>query len=231
MNEYRIDHGSPVSGEELIARFRPLLSREVERYMSRLGDLADSFAEDLWQVAAMGLPKAASSFDPAKSPAIVPYLRRGIDMAIRAELSDNLRLIRLPRRVLENARKLRNAEGDDESLMEQTGFSRQVIATVRKGLASEDVLPLDSLADPSYIISSGSSFEDGVVEEMMLDSLSGSIESLGPEERFVIKAYSGAFGAQKLPVGEIARRFSSSPYIIEVMVDHIIHALRFDLSA
>ena len=114
--------------EEMLSIYKPLILTEVSKYLRKLGNLADSMADDLEQAGSMGLLSALSSFDSSKSPVLIPYLRRGIDMAIMKELTDNLRTIRQPREVVKRARALKRAmnakpDAGEEELMALSGLS------------------------------------------------------------------------------------------------------------
>ena len=54
--------------EEMLSIYKPLILTEVSKYLRKLGNLADSMADDLEQAGSMGLLSALSSFDSSKSP-------------------------------------------------------------------------------------------------------------------------------------------------------------------
>ena len=128
--------------EEMLSIYRPLILTEVSKYLRKLGNLADSMADDLEQAGSLGLLSALSSFDSSKSPVLIPYLRRGIDMAIMKELTDNLRTIRQPREVVKRARALKRAmnakpDAGEEELMALSGLSASEMKSARLGLDAE----------------------------------------------------------------------------------------------
>ena len=223
------------SKAEMLSKYKPLIRAEVARYIRKLGDLASGMEEDLEQAASVGFLTALSSFDPGKSPAIVPYLRRGVDMAIMSELTDNLRLIRQPRYVQGFARKLRRAalddpDADDESLCRQTGLDPNELALARKAISAEDICHIDAFPDLGDSIPSESMFEDGVAEDIMVDQLRRAIDNLDSDDSFIIRSYSGAFGTEKLSLDQLARHFSYSLFLISARIRHIMYALSFDLN-
>ena len=167
-----------MDSSELLIRFQPLMEGEVRRYAAIIGRVASGVEDDLRQCAALGFLSALSSFDPKRSPAFIPYVRNGIGMAIRKEISDNLRMIRQPKGTLEKARVLRRAyaeaaaEGidiaDDAEMMRLTGFSPLVLRNARRSLEREEMMELDSLPGD---IAAEASHEDEVIKGMMVEEL------------------------------------------------------------
>lgn len=227
-----------MDSSELLIRFQPLMEGEVRRYAAIIGRVASGVEDDLRQCAALGFLSALSSFDPKRSPAFIPYVRNGIGMAIRKEISDNLRMIRQPKGTLENARVLRRAyaeaaaEGidiaDDAEMMRLTGFSPLVLRNARRSLEREEMMELDSL--PGDIVATAS-HEDAVIEGMMVRDLEKAIGRLDPEDAFIIKAYAGVFGERKLSIAEIASRLSLPSRTVRSRLERIRKALGVMLAA
>lgn len=223
---------------DLLTRFQPLMEGEVRRYAAIIGRPISGVEDDLRQCAALGFLSALSSFDPERSPAFIPYARNGIDMAIRKEVSDNLRMIRQPRGTLEKARVLRRAyadaaaEGidlpDDTELMRRTGFSLLMLRNARRSLEREEMVSLDAI--PGDIVAVPS-HEDEVIEGMMVGALERAIGRLDPEDAFIIKAYAGVFGERKLSIAEIASRLSLPSRTVRSRLERIRKALGVMLAA
>ena len=220
---------------ELVSAYMPLIKHEVSRYIRKLGDIADAMVDDIEQAASLGLVSAYEAFDPDRSPALIPYLRRGIDMAIMKELSENLRLIRQPRGVQTHARALRKAlleapAADDGDLRIRLSLTQKQLDAAKRSIAADDIYYLDASDDNDNIAMEEEGFEENVLDSIMVDSLRTAIDNLSEDESFIIRSYSGAFGAKKLTAMQIARHFSYSPYLLNVRLEHIMYALSFDLS-
>ena len=227
-----------MDSSELLIRFQPLIEGEVRRYAAIIGRVASGVEDDLRQCAALGFLSALSSFDPKRSPAFIPYVRNGIGMAIRKEISDNLRMIRQPKGTLEKARVLRRAyaeaaaEGidiaDDAEMMRLTGFSPLVLRNARRSLEREEMMELDSLPGD---IAAEASHEDEVIKGMMVEELEKAIGRLCAQDAFIIKAYAGAFGEERLSVGEIASRLSLPLRTVRSRIERIRKTLGMMLAA
>lgn len=223
---------------DLLVRFRPLLEGEVRRYAAIIGRPISGVEDDLRQCAALGFLSALSSFDPERSPAFIPYARNGIDMAIRKEVSDNLRMIRQPRGTLEKARVLRRAyadaaaEGidlpDDTELMRRTGFSLLMLRNARRSLEREEMVSLDAI--PGDIVAVPS-HEDSIIEKTLVGDLEKAIGRLDAQDAFIIKAYAGVFGEEKLSIGEIASRLSLPSRTVRSRLERIRKMLGMMLAA
>ncbi len=220
--------------EEMLSIYKPLILTEVSKYLRKLGNLADSMADDLEQAGSMGLLSALSSFDSSKSPVLIPYLRRGIDMAIMKELTDNLRTIRQPREVVKRARALKRAmnakpDAGEEELMALSGLSASEMKSARLGLDAEAIVYIDAVPEAESFVPVQEGFEEEIVGGMMIDELKAAIDALESDDRYIIKAYSGAFGEEKRSLKQLARHFSYSLYLMQQRLEHILYAVRFDL--
>ena len=220
----------------ILSLYRPLILHEVGRYVEKIGDMAQAMMDDLVQVASLGLLSALDSFDPGRSPAIIPYLRKGVDMAIMGELSRNLRLIRQPKGVQASVRSLRracieNPGADDDAICRAAGLSPAELVLARKAIASEELFHIDADPDACGLINDGCGFEDEVADNAMVGDLECAIDRLDDDDKFIIKAYTGTFGERKLTDRQLAGRLSCSIYLIHARIRHIMYALSFDLGA
>lgn len=214
--------GDRKAEETLLEAFTPMLRSVAAEYL----DAAEGREEmdDLMQIASMGFILALRRFDPDISPAFIPYVRYGARMAIRDHLCSSMRLIRLPKGMVERVSKLSHAyrtleeEGNEhpseEDLMAMTGFSRTVLARTERARRMQLPMSLDHEygdgSSASSFIPSAECVEEEAEAVLMEDRLRGIVSRLSCIDRFVISAYYGAFGSRKLGSGEIARRLSVS---------------------
>jgi RNA polymerase primary sigma factor len=89
----------------LLACHLPLVRAVASRYRDYGLPL-----DDLVQEGSVGLLEAIDHYDSSRGPTFEPYARFRVRRAIRNALTDQARLIRLPKQVVERRRELRRAE-------------------------------------------------------------------------------------------------------------------------
>ncbi|KAB8163808.1 SigB/SigF/SigG family RNA polymerase sigma factor [Streptomyces sp. 3MP-14] len=126
---------------DVTAAWLPMAERLARGYRGR-----GESAEDLSQVAALGLVKAVRGFDPGRGHAFESYAVPTIVGEIRRHFRDHLWGVHVPRRTQELRNRVRSARHqlagrvddrppDEAALAEASGLSRQ---EVRQGLAALD---------------------------------------------------------------------------------------------
>ncbi|SOD63166.1 RNA polymerase sigma-B factor [Streptomyces zhaozhouensis] len=126
---------------EVTAAWLPMAERLARGYRGR-----GESAEDLTQVAALGLVKAVRGYDPERGHAFESYAVPTVVGEIRRHFRDHLWGVHVPRRTQELRNRVRGARAeldgrvddrpvDEGELAEASGLSRQ---EVRQGLAALD---------------------------------------------------------------------------------------------
>ncbi|MBY8879710.1 SigB/SigF/SigG family RNA polymerase sigma factor [Actinacidiphila acidipaludis] len=119
--------------QELVMAWMPMARRLARRYRDR-----GEFAEDLEQVAALGLIKAVDGFDPGYGHAFATYAVPTIDGELKRHFRDYTWAVHVPRSVKEKRAKVRTAIQQME-----TGVSKGTPAAsdlaARTGLPEADV--------------------------------------------------------------------------------------------
>ncbi len=137
----------PRAKEEFFERYRELLHRFAHRYHSdRLP------YEDAFQLAALGMWKAVSRFDPSRGISFITFAYPTIEGELKKHYRDHLELIRMPRPLrdlrhrLEAERRAMEQEGlrpDVPLLAERLGVSEEEIIEVLAAHRCENVFSLD----------------------------------------------------------------------------------------
>lgn len=135
--------------EELVTAWLPLARRLAGRYRNR-----GESAEDLRQIAAVGLLKAVDGFDPELGTAFIGYAIPTITGEIKRHFRDHMWSVHVPRRVQELRNRVREARyelqaaGSDEpgigDLAEHTGLTEAEVRTGLEALHSFSTLSLDA---------------------------------------------------------------------------------------
>lgn len=199
--------------------------------------------EDLVQEGSIGLLDAIDHFDPCRGPTFEPYARFRVRRAIRNALTDQARLIRLPKQIVERRRALDGAEArlaaagqrpTPADLAAATGLSVTAVLEARTA-----VLPPVSLDEP--ILPDGSALESLVadpaatdpavdtLEHEQGDLLGGALARLPERQRQVVSAQWGLNGAPSTNATELARELKLSPRRTQTIGQDALHNLRRDL--
>jgi RNA polymerase primary sigma factor len=166
--------GDRFSQERLITEYLPVVRAIASRYR----DLGIPL-EDLVQEGSLGLLEAVSRFDARRSDDFQSYARFRIRRAIRNSLTEQSRLIRLPKQVVERRRAIDAAEArlrgsvgrmpTISELVEATGLSFEAIGAAR-AVGTRPV----SLDEP--VLDDGSPLESLVVDGASPDPLDATAE-------------------------------------------------------
>ncbi|MEU1039411.1 SigB/SigF/SigG family RNA polymerase sigma factor [Streptomyces sp. NPDC005907] len=127
--------------EELVGAWLPMAERIAGRFRGR-----GESAEDLCQVAALGLVKAVDRYDPARGNAFESYAIPTITGEIKRHFRDHMWLLHVPRRVQDLRNRVRTAvkelsqtaPGHNPSLAEIAAEAQLTEDEVRTGLEALD---------------------------------------------------------------------------------------------
>jgi RNA polymerase sigma-B factor len=121
------------SREALARQFLPLAHRLARRYVR-----SSEPADDLKQVAALGLLKAIDRFDPSRGPNFASYAIPTILGELRRYFRDSTWAVHVPRAAQERAQAIEAAQEELSNLNGAPPTIEEIAAHL--GLASEDVL-------------------------------------------------------------------------------------------
>jgi RNA polymerase primary sigma factor len=206
--------------ERLVRRHLNLVRRVAGTYRDR--GLA---LDDLVQEGSLGLLDALDRYDPARGTEFELYARFRVRRAIRNALTDQARLIRLPKQVVERRRAVERAEArlvaagkrpTPADLAAATGLSLASVLDARAAPQAPisldqpvlpDGSPLESLlADPAA--------GDPAVETLDREqkaTLQAAVAKLPPRKRRVVEAHWGLDGRRPRNGVDLARELRLSP--------------------
>jgi RNA polymerase sigma-B factor len=234
--------GESVLTPDLLARARAGDARARERVVRELMPVAERvawkfatahhLAEDLTQVAGIGLLKAIDRYDPSREAAFVTYAHALMTGEIRRHVRDS-RMIRIPRPIYEEVPRFQRTL---DSLQRELGRSpsRQEIATAME-LSTEEVVEIADAALTAHHVSLDSAIEqaggetsiggeDYSFEQVEAGAdLAPMLRALSPRERMVLDLRF----TEGLSQSEIARGMEISP----TQVARIIRGALAKLSA
>ncbi len=197
--------------------------------------------DDLVQEGSLGLLEAIHRYDPARGPGFAAFARFRIRRAMRNALTDQARLIRLPKQIVERRRALDRAEArlvasgkrpTPAELAAATGLSPKAVLEARA--ATQAPLSLDAPVLPD-----GSALEGLVVDPVVKDpqaetleregmaSLRSALAKLPPRQRCVVEARWGAGGAAN--AAEVAQELGLSSRRAQTLRQDALYALRDEL--
>jgi RNA polymerase primary sigma factor len=222
-------------------------ARVVEHHLPLVRALASRYRElglpfeDLVQEGSIGLLQAIDHYDSGRG-AFEPYARFQVRRAIRNALTDQARLIRLPKQITDRRRLLDRTEArlvaagrrpTPIDLAAATGLSLQTVLEART--AAQSQLSLDApLAD-------GSTVESLVADTHAADPAAETIRSeesallrralwrLSARERYVLSEQFGLHGATTASPRELAHTLELSPRRTQTIGHQALAALRREL--
>jgi RNA polymerase sigma-B factor len=148
--------GDPRARDRITRELMPVAERVARKFAS-----ASHPAEDLAQVASIGLLKAIDRYDPAHETAFTTYAHALMVGEIRRHVRDS-RMVRIPRSIYEQVPRFQRTF-DDLRLQLGRAPSRQEIARAM-GLSKEDVIEIADAAVNSQHVSLDTALEDGTAE-------------------------------------------------------------------
>jgi RNA polymerase primary sigma factor len=199
--------------------------------------------DDLVQEGSIGLLDAIDHYDARRGPGFETYARFRVRRAIRNALTDQARVIRLPKQVVERRRVLDQAEAallargvrpTPAKLADTTGLTVAAVREARRASQAtvslnEPLLPdgsaLESLvADPA----AGDPAADTVGHEQGV-LLRRALAHLPERQRQVISARWGVDDAPERSATELARELKLSPRRTQTIGYDALNALREEL--
>jgi RNA polymerase primary sigma factor len=227
--------GDGSARDRLVSTYLPLVGAVAARYR----DYGMS-VEDLVQEGSIGLLDAIHHYETDRGPEFVAYARFRIRRAIRNALTQQARLIRLPKQVVERRRALAQAEARLNAggrrptvadLAAATGLSVSAVIEARSATQApvsldEPLLahgaPLEMLvADPSV-----SDPEVEIIEHEQRELLVRALAELPDRQRLVVIAQLGLDRKEPASAVELAAELSLSPRRTQTLGQDALYALR-----
>ena len=215
--------GDADSREKVIENFEPLIESIASSYFNSIHMDSAVGREDLVQEGYFGLLNAMETFDYSKGRNYKNYFEYAIRTAMRLELSNNSRAIRIPRFMLERIRKIENTiailerEGEDtgiSSIARRSGLKERDVKTALDAYGHQNILSLDMKAYDDDDEASLSDFIEcrelvGYEDRILLEKLNEAIDALPDDERSIIEALYG-FSGKPVSVSSLACQFGES---------------------
>lgn len=228
-------HGDRDARDQLFSTHLPLVRLVATRYRGYGLPL-----EDLIQEGSIGLLDAVEHYDPDRGAAFEPYARFRIRRAIRNALTEQARLIRNPKQIIERRRAIDRAEADllaggkshtVTDLAAATGLS--VRAVLEAQASSNTPLSLDQpvlpdgstlaalVADPAV---SDPAFE--AIAHEQAEVLALALAQLSERQRRVVSARWGLGGQTPATGTELAAELGLSPRRTQAIGQEALFELR-----
>jgi RNA polymerase primary sigma factor len=222
--------------DRLVRGHLPLIRSLARRY----GGYGLPF-DDLVQEGALGLLEAIGRYDSARGSDFASFARFRIRRAMRNALTEQARVIRLPKHVVERRRVLDRAEARLLAAGERPTPARLAAAT---GLPLEAVLATRAVAQAPLSLDApalpdGSALETLVADPLVEDpqaetleregaaSLRSALAKLPPRKRRVVEARWGFGGGAK--AADVAHELGLSPRRAQTLGQDALYALRDEL--
>ncbi len=227
--------GDRPSRECLVGEYLPVVRSIALRYRS-LG----LPVEDLVQEGSLGLLEAIEHYEPERSPDFDAYARFRIRRAIRNALTEQSRLIRLPKQIVERRRAIERAEASIKSatghtptpveLAAATGLSpATVIATRSIGTTpvslDQSVLEDGSTLETLVADSSARDPEDETVEHEQAQEVDDAVATLPPRQREIVSRHFG-LDRDAEQIAEVAATLHVSQQRARAIERDALYALR-----
>jgi RNA polymerase sigma factor (sigma-70 family) len=231
--------GDAAARERVVAEDLDLIRAVASRYRDFGLPL-----EDLVQEGALGLLDAVERFDPARGVEFETFARFRIRRAIRNALTEQARLVRLPKHVVERRRALAAAESrliaahgttpTPEELAAATGLSTAAVVEARA--AAITPISLDALAtiegSPLGSLVADASTPDpeaAVLDEERRRAVRDAVGRLSPRQREVISRHFGLDGTED-SVAAVAEDLNLSERRTRTIQCDALHRLADELS-
>lgn len=196
--------------------------------------------DDLVQEGSLGLLEAIEQFDPKRSPDFERFARFRVRRAVRAALTDQSRVVRLPKHIVERRRAihrtataLRVATGRTptvEELAEATGLSPDTVLDANA--AGIEIVSLDepALSDGSSLSTvmadpAASDPQDELLRRERVARLRSGLDALPPRQRAMVVRHWGLDGAPTT-TSELASELHVSAGRVRAIANSALYALR-----
>ena len=213
--------GDRRSREQVVTAYLGLVRSVASRYR----DLGLPF-DDLVQEGSVGLLEAIDRFDPSRGATFDAYARFRIRRAIRNALTDQSRLIRLPKQVVQRRRAIGAAEArlaaeaagrpaTPVQLAAATGLSVDAVENARSaGLApislDERLLPDGSSLENVIADSTAADPELSALEHEQAELLKAALDELPNRQRYILDHRWGISG-EPVTIADLAAELDLSP--------------------
>ena len=232
--------GEAEARERVIENFEPLIESIASSYINSIHMDSAVGRDDLVQEGYFGLLNAMDSFDYSKGRNYKGYFEYAIRTAMRLELSNNSRAIRIPRFMLERIRKIEGAidrlekEGREASIGNIalcTGLKDRDVKTALDAYGHQNILSLDMKAYDDDDEASLTDFIEcreivSYEDRILLDKLDKALKSLPEDERSIIEALYG-FSGKPVSVSKLAGQYGES----RTRMNNRIRGIQQDLAA
>ena len=224
--------------ERLVAEHLAIVRSIALRYRN-LGLSVD----DLVQEGSLGLLEAIDRYEPERSPDFDSYARFRIRRAIRNALTDQSRLIRLPKQIVERRRAIERAEANIKTatgrtpttaeLATATGLSPAAVVSARTIGTTPVSLDQPVLEDGSTLETlvsdtTARSPEDETVEHEQARAVDDAVDSLPGRQRIIVSRHFG-LGCEPEQIAEVAAELHVSQQRARAIERDALYALREQL--
>jgi RNA polymerase primary sigma factor len=199
--------------------------------------------EDLVQEGSLGLLEAIDRFEPGRGADFEAYARFRIRRAIRTALTDQSRLIRLPKQIVERRRAIDHAEASLRSATGRTPTPAEVAAAT--GLAASALVAMRGLGTPpvsldqpflddgspleaSIADSSARDPENETVEREEVAEVDDAVAALPARQREIVTRHFG-LGGDPEPIAEVAAELHVSQQRVRAIERDALSTLRDQL--
>lgn len=227
--------GSRRAREHLIADYLAVVRSIAFRYRD-LGVPVD----DLVQEGSVGLLESIDRYDPERGVDFEPFARFRIRRAIRNALTEQSRLIRLPKQIVERRRAIDRADAELRAATGRAPTPAEVAAVV--GLSPADVVATRSVGTPpasldQAVLEDGSPLEafvvdgaardpiDETVEHEEAQEVDGAVALLPPRQRELVSRHFG-LGREAQELAEVAHTLHVSQQRARAIERDALYTLR-----
>lgn len=206
--------------------------------------LIEEFKDDMLNVARMAFVQAIKRFDYSMN-GFVEYTKKAIEMDLKTFISNDTRLICIPRYVSEKKRRIKKAiDNAISSGKEITKEEIMKFSKISSRMTFDNICKYSKLSQPiSYdiplakgdntlecYIPSSYSVEDDIIDEIMNNELKKSIKALNETDRYILVHLFGLGGSEKMNKEEIAKELDIPSSLIGKRKSIIMNELRERLS-
>jgi RNA polymerase primary sigma factor len=229
---------------------RDAQARLVDAYLPAVRQIAAQYRglglahDDLVQEGALGLLDAVGRYDPGRGRPFEPYARFRIRRAIKRALTEQSRLIRLPKHILERRRTIARAEArllakgtaaTPETVAGETGLSVSAVLAARG--APRSALSLDEHLDDgtplAHLVADPAAGDpaDAVLTGERVAQLERSVALLPRQQRHVVARRFGLDSRPPVSARALAADLDLSPRRTQAIAHEALTALRRGLDA